>query len=187
MSEALNLQEQREVSEALATFQSLQVLDATWTGYLKDSKAVPKSDVAELRLLTNRMKALLHDAEQQARQLERVLRSRSAELEQRYEKALSDGSFPQEHVPWLRAKVQEAGGISKFGADSAAAVAQLAPGEADLLTSQMGSLDAGGTAAGDLTKSFVCKVYAGMMAGGLVTGQPEVAGLGLLGAVLTGC
>lgn len=187
MLSRLDLAEQREIAEALSTFVSLKTLDVTWTDYLDNTPEIPHGHVHELRLLSDQMKQHLESASQHAQRLQVIFRERAAELTQAYEEAIAGNAFTAEQKQFLQSRVESNGGIVNYGVQGVQGVHELAPRESAELTAKMQNVEARHSGEGDLSRDFICKVAAGCVAGGIVSGQLEVSAFALGFAIGFGC
>jgi hypothetical protein len=102
----------------------------------------------------------VREAAQSARWLREIIERHPGDWEQAYEDALVESDLPEEDEDYLRRGVQKAGGFSSFARRNLRELEEAAPGEREQTSDP---------AAEVAHQDFVCRVAAGIIAGGVMT------------------
>jgi hypothetical protein len=171
----LSLEEQFETANAVTLFARLFALDRVRTDYLQRAEQpIPDQDMRVLSDLSDAMDHLLLEAEERARYLADVIAEHPEELQESYERILSeDNELTRTQKRQIRRIIMRHGGISEYGRTSAYEIMETASIERETLAVEMADIRRGGFAAGDLSIQFLCALAVGCFIGGVVSPPPQ--------------
>ena len=149
---------------------------------IPDFDSAEKQQIQRANQIFLRLRKDLHDREaqfaegdvreaaQSAWWLREIIERRPGDWEQAYEDALAETDLPEEDGDYLRRGVEKAGGFLSFARGNLRRLEEAAPGEGEQT----------GDPAAELThQDFVCGVVAGLVAGGVMTGNFFYFGFGV--------